>query len=183
MGKSTRELYQTLSIHLDWNKARLMCFVGMLIAMFAVKTINLKAIAIQYDSKAKIDSRYKRLQRFFKLFNPDISSISLFIFKWFNFNIGKHYLIIDRTNWKLGKSNINILMLSINYGGISIPILWKNIGRAGNSTTAQRIELIDKYISQFGVNNISGILGDREFIGEEWFQYLIDKNIPILLDD
>jgi hypothetical protein len=45
MGKAAKELYAILNDNLGWKKPRLDCFSKMLIAMFAVKTINLKAIA------------------------------------------------------------------------------------------------------------------------------------------
>jgi len=92
-----------------------------------------------------------------------ISAVARFIFKWFLLNNGKHYLIIDRTNWKLGKQDINVLMLSVAHEGVAIPLFWINLGRSGNSNTAQRIQLINKYIEAFGSDTIAGILGDREF--------------------
>ncbi|HAT8797519.1 TPA: IS4 family transposase, partial [Legionella pneumophila] len=30
----------------------------------------------------------------------------------------------DRTNWRWGKKDINILMLSVVYKGIAIPLFW-----------------------------------------------------------
>jgi hypothetical protein len=181
MVKAAKELYAILDENLGWKKPRLDCFTKMLMAMFVVKTINLKSISVQFDSDEKIDSRYKRLQRFFRFFIPDFNLIAKFIYKWFNLGNGKHYLIVDRTNWKLGKTNINVLMLSVSYGGISIPLLWMNLGRAGNSNTQQRIDLMDRFIKLFGVTHIAGLLGDREFIGKRWFQYLITNKISLFI--
>jgi hypothetical protein len=80
--------------------------------LFAVKTVNLKEIALAIPSKAKIDSRYRRLQRFFSLFKIDFVQIARWIFK-LSFKSGdKGYLVIDRTNWYWGKQKINIFMLS-----------------------------------------------------------------------
>jgi len=166
MNRAELELYKKLSPELGWNKARLTCFIKMLIALFCVKTINLTAIATAMDSDGKIDSRYRRIRRFFSEFDIDRTVIARFIFKWFLLGQDKHYLILDRTNWKLGKQNINVLMLSVAYGGVSIPLFWTNLGRAGNSNTPQGIELIDRYINTFGSEHIAGVLGDREFIGK-----------------
>ena len=57
-------------------------------------------------------------------------------------------------------------MLSVSYGFISIPLFWINLGRAGNSNTTQRIELLEQYVAEFGAAHIAGLLGDREFIGK-----------------
>lgn len=62
MNKVEKELYGILSPELRWNKARLTCFIKMLMAIFAVKTINLTSIAMAFNSDAKMLSRYKRVQ-------------------------------------------------------------------------------------------------------------------------
>lgn len=177
MNKAEQQLYKALSPALQWNKARLTCFIKMLMALFCVKTINLTAIATAMDSDATIDSRYRRVRRFFSLFEIDLTDIARFIFKWFLLDESKVYLILDRTNWKLGKQDINVLMLSVVHGGISLPLFWTNLGRAGNSNTTQRIELMERYIQSFGVSGIAGVLGDREFIGKRWFKYFLDQGI------
>jgi hypothetical protein len=68
----------------SWNKARLDCFVRMLLALFAVRTVNLSEI-VAFASRAEISSRYKRLQRFFAQFKFDYSQIARWIFKLFFF--------------------------------------------------------------------------------------------------
>ena len=65
------ELKGILGESLLWNKARLDCFVRMLIALFIVRTVNLSEIAVAFSSKASVSSRYKRLQRFFRKFERE----------------------------------------------------------------------------------------------------------------
>ncbi len=55
-------------------------------------------------------------------------------------------LCIDRTNWKLGQADINILMFGITYQGVAFPLLFKMLNMRGNSNTRERIELIDRFI-------------------------------------
>ncbi|BDD05597.1 hypothetical protein HNQ88_001507 [Aureibacter tunicatorum] len=58
---------------------------------------------------------------------------------------GKYKLSLDRTNWKFGSLNINILFLAVIYEGVSIPILWVMLGdKRGNSNELERINLILK---------------------------------------
>ena len=44
-------------------------------------------------------------------------------------------LALDRTNWKVGRVDINILMLSIVWRGIGFPVVWLVLPKAGNSDT------------------------------------------------
>jgi len=84
---------------------------------------------------------------------------------------------MDRTNWKFGVVHINILMLSVVYKGVALPLMWTLLHRAGNSDTQERIDLINRYIRLFGKENIKHLLADREFVGGEWFAYLISNKI------
>ena len=85
---------------------------------------------------------------------------------------------MDRTNWKWGKANINILTLGIAFKGIAIPIYWELLDKRGNSHSEERIALIQKFINRFGKSCIAGLLADREFIGQEWFDWLIKEQLP-----
>ena len=74
------ELTDILHEYFPWNKARLSCFAGMLIALFAVRTVNLTQIACALAGEAKESSRYRRVQRFFSEFEFDYHKIAAFIF-------------------------------------------------------------------------------------------------------
>lgn len=173
----TSELSTTLNETFQWNKARMNFFVKMLMALFATRTVNLDRLADAISGDAEKESRYRRLQRFFALFSIDFEMIAGFIFKLFFVYGGKWYLTMDRTNWKWGKSDINILTLAIAYKGIAIPIYWELLDKRGNSDTAERIALIKKFINHFGKDCIAGILADREFVGDDWFSWLMKEKI------
>lgn len=130
------------------------------------------------SSSADKESRYRRLQRFFAEVTVDFEMIAMFIFRLFFVGNGSWYLTMDRTNWKWGKANINILTLGIAFKGIAIPIYWELLDKKGNSDTEERIALVQKFIHRFGKSCIAGLLADREFIGREWFAWLIQEQIP-----
>jgi len=90
---------------------------------------------------------------------------------------GKYYLVMDRTNWKFGKTDINILMLGIIYKKNCFPLYWELLEKGGGSSTQERKELLQKAINLLGREKIAALLCDREFIGVYWFKYLIDENI------
>ena len=70
---------------------------------------------------------------------------------------------MDRTNWQWGKKNINILMLSITYKGIAIPLFWSLLDKKGNSNTSERIALMERFIIQLGfVGRIRQVSGNMK---------------------
>lgn len=178
--KHISELQKTLSHFFDWNKARLDCLAQILQALFAVRTVNLTQIAAAFQSSVKEASSYRRVCRFFTGFSFDISSIVLLVFRLFPLG-DKYTLILDRTNWKWGKFPINILVLSVAYLGISIPIFWVVLDLEGTSCVKDRVAILKQAIQQLGVDKIEVLLADREFIGTDWFEFLIANKIPFVI--
>jgi len=176
------ELRDSLNGYFGWNKARITCFAKMVLALVLTRTINLTKLACVFASDAKPLSRYRRLQRFFAGVELDYNLIAGFIFRLFFVSGGQWYLTVDRTNWQWGKTDINILTLAIAFKGTAIPIYWELLNNnGGNSDTQQRIELFQTFINRFGKECIAGILGDREFIGGDWFGWLLKEKIAFYI--
>ena len=174
--KHISELSNILNKYFDWNKARITCLAEILKGIIAVKTVNLSQIATIFSSKAQTSSSYRRIQRFFKEFDFNPFIIVHFILTIIPLP-RKFLIIMDRTNWKLGNTHFNLLVFSIAYKGIAIPIYWMNLARGGSSHTDHRIYSIVKIICAIGKKRISCILADREFIGKEWFSWLLENKI------
>jgi hypothetical protein len=86
-------------------------------------------------------------------------------------------LTIDRTNWKFGQIDINIFMLGIVYKGVAFPLLFTMLDKRGNSNSAERIALVERFIRLFGNSCIACLVADREFVGKKWIGYLNDNAI------
>ncbi len=170
--KLINELKTSLNGYFQWDKRRMDCFVKILLALLLVQTVNLKKLACALFGSAQVDSHYRRVQRFLSEFHLDYNALARMMVALFKFDQGQHYLILDRTNWQWGQSDINILFLCIAYKKIAIPIFWLVLNKKGNSSTRERCVLIERFIRVFGKSPIGGVLGDREFIGKEWFSYL-----------
>lgn len=158
------------------NKARLKFISLLILALCKVKTVNYLSLANAFDSNATAGSSFRRIQRFMADFDLPMKLISGFIF---NILPEKEnlVLVLDRTNWKFGSSNINILMLGICYKNIAIPIMFRTLDKRGNSDTTERIELIRQFITWFGRDCINCLLADREFVGHHWLEFLNKNNI------
>ena len=178
--KHISELQAILSHFFDWHKCRIDCLGQMIQALFVVRTINLTQVASAFKSEVKEQSSYRRVCRFFTGFSFDMSSIVLLVFRLFPFS-EKCTLILDRTNWKWGKTPINILMLSIAYKGIGIPLFWVVLNLEGNSCTEDRIDLLKRVMERLGIGRIEVLLADREFVGTQWFGFLIEQKIPFII--
>lgn len=165
-------LEDVLKSHLKMNAARINFLANFIISLVKVRTVNLTQIAVAFCGRAKKDSHYKRLQRFFRSFQLDLIMMARFISELLPIKKESWTLAMDRTNWKFGKQNINILTLGVAYKGAAFPLIWILLPKRGNSNTNERIQLIEKFINIFGVSKIQCLTADREFIGKEWFCYL-----------
>lgn len=94
---------------------------------------------------------------------------------------GKWVLALDRTEWKRGRTCINVLVLSVVAYGSAVPLLWTVMPKCGARDTNERIELMTRFIEPFGPerwhfltagypHNVGG-----EFIGDAWMGWLIQR--------
>lgn len=172
------ELETNLKQALGWHKARVTCFTQIIMGLIAVRSVNLKQLACAFSGEAMLDSNYRRLQRFFAQIRFPKHTVAKFIMGLFFSDEAVVYLSIDRTNWQWGKTPINLLVLSVCYRGVALPLYWTALDKKGNSDTKERITLVTNFIRCFGQHRIGSLLGDREFIGEDWFEYLLQQDIP-----
>lgn len=182
MRKNTQDpaylLKSALSEHLSWHGARLTFLAHFLLALIKVRSVNLAELATGFGGRAKTESHYKRLQRFFRSFELNYDELARLLVRLLPMGDGPWYLTMDRTNWQFGKTDINVLVLAIAYRGIALPVFWSVLDKAGNSNTDERKALVQRFISVFGANKIAALLADREFVGEAWFRWLQAQHIP-----
>jgi len=175
------ELSKILNNFFKFRKPRADCLAQLIRAMLIVKTVNFAHLSVGFKTQAKPESSYKRIQRFFRFFHFDATALTSMVLSLFHMKNKKLTLMLDRTNWKFGVLDINILILAVAYKGISIPLVWFCLPKKGNSNTLERIDLVKKILCFIGPQNIEWLLGDREFIGEAWIKWLDDNKINFLL--
>jgi len=180
----TPELYttliSTLAPHFCLSKTRLMTLAVLILGLANGRTVNLSHISSQFPGTAKHSSNYRRLQRFFQFVCLDQDTVARIIVHMLNLSRATH-LAIDRTNWKVGTKDINVLVLAIVTRRFRIPILWTPLSHRGNSNTPQRIALMQRYLKLFPASSIKLLLADREFIGAKWMEFLNQNNIPFAI--
>ncbi len=174
-------LRQTLKPLLDWHGARLNFLSLFLIAILRVKTVNLVEVATAFRSNAQIDSSYKRLQRNFSKFELDYTAIAKAVISLME--IPQPWVLsVDRTEWSFGKTRFNLLFLGIVHNGVAFPVVWDALEKKGNSSSEERMDLIDRFYETFPDAEVSYLTGDREFVRKEWLTYmLLEPKIPLCL--
>ncbi|MEO0377838.1 MAG: IS4 family transposase, partial [Cyanobacteria bacterium P01_A01_bin.17] len=143
-----------------------------LIALFRAKTVNLSELAAVFPGVAKPESQYKRQQRFFRAFELDYAVIAHLVVAWMTIP-EPWVLAIDRTQWDVGTTPVNILTLGVVHEGIAFPLVWVMLDKKGNSNTDERIDLMERFYELFPDTQIRCLTTDREFVGRDWLSYLL----------
>ncbi len=172
----TSLLEQTLRETVALNRARGNFLAKFLVALLQVKTVNLSEIANVFAGRAQSDSHYKRIQRFLRFFELPYAVIALALLRRLPLS-APYVLTMDRTNWQVGQTPLNLLVLGIAYKGVAVPLLWTVLEKKGNSNTAERQAIVREFVALCGVHSIAYLAGDREFIGKEWFRWLKTSGI------
>jgi hypothetical protein len=95
---------------------------------------------------------------------------------------GPWHLALDRTQWRLGARDVNVLMLAVVTRRARVPLIWSVLdNRGGTSDSAERIALMRRYLALFGAASVRMLLADREFVGRAWMSFLNENNIPFAI--
>jgi hypothetical protein len=170
-----RLLEHTLHENVAWNRARINFLARFIIALIEVRTVNLVEIANVFMGRAKPESHYKRAQRFLRFFELPYAQMSRFVVRLLRVP-APWVITLDRTDWHLGETPLNIMVLGIVYRGVAFPVLWTMLEKKGCSDTQERIALIEEFGRVFGYSAIQYLCADREFIGKDWFSWLRSQN-------
>jgi hypothetical protein len=115
------------------------------VAALQVKTVSLVQISGVMPGRAKQESDDKRCQRFLRSFELPFAEIARLVIQLLGIPLPL-VISIDRTDWYLGETPLNILMLSVVYQGVAFPLLWTALEKKGCCDTAERIELLETYV-------------------------------------
>jgi hypothetical protein len=163
--------------------SRINCLTAFIFSIIQSRTISLPQIAVCMCCE-NMQSNYRRLQRFLKEMRFSSGQLAYLIAAILNLDKNTGWtLVMDRTNWKFGKKHINILFLAVCKQNLAIPLFFTFLRgkKCGNSNQKDRIDLIEKFIKTFGKKCVGLILGDREFIGAIWINYLIRNKLPFCI--
>jgi len=180
MSLCPNSLVSTLSCHLALSNSRLETLATLIVGCISARTVNLSHLAGHFCGAAQPASYYRRVQRFFQYVRLDEGWLAQLIIRMLQLR-APFTLCLDRTTWKIGDKHINLLVLCIAARRVRIPVMWHVLDRAGNSSNRECIALLQRYIACCGRDTINIVLADREFIGGQWFEFLVKNDIPFAI--
>lgn len=179
--ETLRELFKP---HLKLPKARLTCFLMLVLAVFGQRTVSLVWLARHAAPPAKAESVYRRFQRFFAGCVLPARTIGALILALSPKPSNGWVLAMDRTNWQFGKSHINILVVTVILNGVGLPIAWRMLPKKtkrGNSNRFHRVRLMQDVLAILPVADIRALTMDREFVGGKWLAWLKLMEVPYVV--
>lgn len=170
----------------EWKEHIIKNTLLMVALILEEKTVNLwklKGAVGNQLGKNSIDSRshYQRIKRWFWE-SQSQKGMWIVILKASLSLLTKqsNLLIIDGSSWKSGGVCYHFLTLSLVYKGVSIPIWWVDLDRLGQSHQWHRKLLLKTALKVLDLRH-KVLLGDREYIGTEWFNVLKNSLIDIVI--
>lgn len=170
MNERTK-LKKILQEHLDWHGARTEFAAAFVLALLRVRTVSFPSLALALNPFVKQASNERRLQRFFAQFQLNLDAFARLLVALVP-TTAPFTLTLDRTHWQVGRVHLNVLLFGVVYQGVAFPIVWKLLGKAGNSNQHEREQLLFRLLQVIPASCITVVLADREFIGEGWFETL-----------
>jgi hypothetical protein len=168
-------LFELFKPNLALNKARLFCFIMLVLGVIEHRIVSLVWLDQNQASATKSLSDYRRFQRFFAFCALTPKSVSSLILALAPKPKDGWIFAMDRTNWQFGNADINILVVTVILIGGGLLICWQvlpNTTKWGNSHKAHRIRLMENVFTLLAPADIRVLTMDREFIGEKWLSWL-----------
>lgn len=177
----TKALTCGLRDHIKLSNSRFETLSWLVFLMLQQGSVSLWRLAAYVSTSASTDSIRRRFYRFFQHVTLEPTVSARWLVNLLSLDDKPWTLVLDRTNWDFGKTPINILMISVMYRGLGIPLMWSLLPNRGNSRMPDRIDLLDKLIKAFPKARIARVMGDREFVGRAWIDWLCDNKIDFIL--
>jgi hypothetical protein len=174
-------LSRLLKDHVHLGPSRRQTLGELVGAIVKAGTVNLNRLAAHIESDAQTASVHRRLERFFSEVRFDAAEVARLTVSALGLCGRPWHLAIDRTNWKFGRADLNVLVLSVAVNRVCVPLFWTILDKAGCSSTAERIDLMQSFLSVFPHQKVASFAGDREFIGNAWIAWLHDHGVPYVL--
>lgn len=182
----THLLDKIKTLHPEWKEGLVKNTLLVVALLLEEKTVNLwklKGSVGKLLGNTETDSRshYQRLKRWLNsgLAQKGLwvvllqASVSLLSKK-------SKCLILDGTSWQTGTHTYHFLTLSVLYEGVSVPIFWLDLKRLGISSQWHRKLLLRMALKVFVLKG-KVLLGDREYIGEQWFDWLQEAGLDLVI--
>ncbi len=157
-------------------------FISLFItALIQTRKVQFNELATVLNDEVKIASNQNRIEDFFRDVTLNYQALAQLVVSLLP-NKTKLRLTIDRTEWDFGKCQVNILMVLIGHGDLQLPLYWELLdNKSGNSNSQDRIGLLEKCFAIVDKKRVGLVIGDREFVGSKWINYLKTNNLNFVM--
>ena len=164
------------------NKSRVDFMKCVTAGMILGRSVQFCEIADKMNDAVEVRSNERRIQHFIAEYDLDMEWVMLLLLLMLPKH-GKVNICLDRTTWAFGSQTHNILVVSIYTHGIGIPVWFECLDNEGGASEADdRMYLLLNCIKFFGKARIKCVIGDCEFIGKKWIDFLVQEKIHFYLD-
>ena len=131
---------------------------------------------------AKMDSQYRRLQRFFSSELSPAVFTQLIVSKLVRPG-QPQVLVMDRTHWRLGRTDLNVLCVGLVHQGVSIPLEYQSLQKPKGQLPYRRTKTPPDPGKRLAYLNpsVCCLVADREFIGRAWFAFLLAQQVDFVI--
>ena len=182
MNYSRTKLLEIFNIGLRVGKinlARKKFMLNFAIGIILSKNVHVSDVVVHFDPNVELASHIRKAERFFNEYQLDYLQLAVLLLCFLP--PGRIHIAIDRTNWKFGAQNINFLTITAFCRGVGVPLLFELLDKKGNSNTSERKLLFKKLLRILPAKQIASFTADREFIGQDWYNFLITNKIPFYI--
>ena len=152
-----------------------------IIALLKSRNVQFCEVAQHLNDAVKVASNETRIQDFFREADLNYLVLAQLLLGLLPAT-GKLRLCLDRTEWDFGRCQVNILLVTVGRGEFQVPLYWELLdNRSGNSSAADRIALLNTCVQVLGKNRIGLVVGDREFVGHAWLNWLRENKLPFVM--
>jgi len=179
-----QSITNVLTTYLGWHRARLKFIARFQAAVLMRQTTNLAKLAASLKGGVQIASNYRRIQwriqRFLSGYEVDFTALGRLLVHLLPQN-EPYVAVLDRTEWHVGNTPVNILMIGVAHDGVAVPIAWKVLPNGGGSGSEAHIRVLERFLAIVDPEAIRAVVADREFIGVEWLLTLQEQDIPFAI--
>ena len=97
----------------------------------------------------------------------------------------KALLIMDRTEFSVGRRWVNLLVIGLEWHGVFVPLVWRDLGQRRVSQQQERVDLLDQLLAWWKASKIPlptlCLTGDREFTGQDWIMALEKRGLHYVI--
>ncbi len=157
-------------------------FIGQfVIGLIKSRNVQFCEVAQHLNDAVKVASNETRIRDFFREVDLDYRLLAQLLLTLLPAK-GKLRPCLDRTEWDFGQCQVNILLVTVGRGDFHVPLYWELLdNRSGNSSASDRIALLQGCVQVLGKHRIGLVLGDREFVGQQWLKWLKDNGLNFIM--